>query len=257
MLSLLSLRPGPFAVLIGLAVSGCASMMPGSPERAAMLRANALSPDDPLEAQNRAVLGFNQAVNKVAIGPAAAVYKFAVPAPVRAGIANGVDNLEEPRIFANNVLQLRFGAAGTTLGRFAVNSTLGAGGLFDVATLGGLPKQSGDFGQTLYAWGVPSGPFLILPVLGPSTVRDGFGTVVDRVADPSSYVIQRYAGPYPVYGIAAVAVLGRINLLDDVEASSVDFYGRLRSTYLQKRASELGDAFGLTVTPATGPQPAR
>lgn len=243
------------AAACALSTAGCASLVPGDPSREAMLRANALSPDDPYAEQNRSVLRFNKVVNDAAISPAAKVYRGFLPTVVRDRIANGISNLEEPRVFANNMLQARFGAATKTAGRFLINSTLGLGGTFDIADAGGLRRQTGDFGQTLYVWGVPSGPFLIAPIAGPTTLRDGFGKLVDTVADPSSYVLERYFGPFPVIGIGFVAALERVDLLDDVEAGSVDFYGRLRSTYLQKRASELGEAVGITLTPGGEPPP--
>lgn len=236
-----------------LALAGCANMMPAGPSRAALLRANALSTDDPLEQTNRATLRTNKAINDAVISPAAKLYRGVLPTFVRDRISNGVSNLQEPRVFANDVLQLRLGAATTTLGRFLVNSTLGVGGTFDVADAGGLRKQSGDFGQTLFVWGVGSGPFLIAPVLGPTNPRDALGTVVDNVADPTSYVFDRFFGPWPNVGIAGVDALGNIQLLDDVEAGSVDFYGRLRSTYLQKRAADLSEAVGEPVTPGLEP----
>lgn len=245
--------------LASFALTGCANMAPQGAQREAMLRAAALAPDDPLEQQNRAVLGFNKVVNDVAISPAAHVYTKLLPQIVRDRISNGVNNLQEPRIFANDVLQLRFPAAGTTLVRFVINSTLGLAGTFDVAAATGLPKQTGDFGQTLYVWGVSSGPYLILPILGPSDLRDAFGKVVDLGADPTTYsfAYRRFGVAYSDSAIAVGGAVGleNVELLDDLEAGSVDFYGRLRSTYQQKRASQLGDAVGVTVLPQTLPGP--
>ncbi len=238
-------------VLAALAAAGCANVPSPGPEREAMLRATALPADDPLEQHNRDVLAFNKVVNDVAISPTAHVYRTVLPMVVRDRIANGVSNLEEPRIFANDLLQLRFQAAATTLGRFLFNSTFGLAGTFDVASTGGLPKQTGDFGQTLYVWGASSGPFLIAPIFGPTNLRDNVGTVVDVAADPAGYAIGFYAGIYPVIALGAVGGLEKVQLLDDLEAGSIDFYGRLRSTYLQKRASQLGEAVGVNVVPQT------
>ena len=135
-----------------------------------------LAIDDPNEQFNRHVL----AANQVVLDPVANVVKSATPGPVLNRLRDFDDNLKEPRIFANDVLQGRFGAASLTFGRFVFNSTFGLGGLFDVATQGGLPKQSGDVGQTLFVWGVPAGPFVERPYFGPSTLRNsladsGFG----------------------------------------------------------------------------------
>ena len=214
-----------------------------------MLRANALDTSDPYEPTNRAIFNANNVVYDVALRPVAGAYITVVPSIVRQRISSGINNLEEPRILANNILQLRPNAAYKTFGRFMINSTLGVGGLFDVATWGGLERQTGDFGQTLYVYGVASGPYVVLPIFGPSTVRDTVGKIVDEVADPGSYGIQRVGGIWPTIGIGIVGALERIDGLDDVEAGSIDGYSRLRSVYLQKRASELGDAVGVSVTP--------
>ncbi len=128
--------------------------------------------DDPNEQFNRRIL----AVNQVVLDPVANVVKAATPPPVLNRLRDLDDNLQEPRILANDILQGRIGAAGVTLGRFVFNSTFGLGGLFDVATPGGLPKQSGDFGQTLFVWGVTAGPFVERPYFGPATLRDSSGS---------------------------------------------------------------------------------
>ncbi|MBY0612478.1 MAG: VacJ family lipoprotein [Beijerinckiaceae bacterium] len=224
-------------------------MMPDGPERAQMLRANALDTSDPYEQTNRAVFNANNVVYDIALRPVAGAYITVVPSLIRQRISSGINNLEEPRILANNILQLRPNAAYKTFGRFMINSTLGVGGLFDVATWGGLERQTGDFGQTLYVYGVSSGPYLVLPIFGPSTVRDTVGKIVDEASDPGTYAIDRVGGFWPTLAIGVVGSLERIDGLDDVEAGSIDAYSRLRSVYLQKRASELGDAVGLSVTP--------
>ena len=214
-----------------------------------MLRATAIDPSDPYEKSNRAIFDANNVVYDFALRPVAGVYITAVPPIVRNRISSGINNLEEPRVFANDVLQLRPISAYKTFGRFVVNSTLGIGGLFDVATWGGLERQTGDFGQTLYVWGASSGPYLVLPIFGPSTVRDTVGKIVDEVADPGSYAVGRVGGTWPTLGIGVIGALERIDGLDDVEAGSIDPYLRLKSVYLQKRAAELGDAVGVSVTP--------
>ena len=235
---------------LALSTGGCAAnMVANGPARENMLRANALSNSDPYEASNRETLLRNKVLNDIAISPAAHAYRGIVPGILRDRISSGVSNLQEPRIFVNDVLQLRLNAATKTFGRFLINSTFGIGGLFDLAAESGLPQQTGDFGQTLYTFGVPSGPFLIAPVFGPTTLRDGFGRIVDVIADPSGYAIQRGFGMYPVLGIGIVNGLDKAELLDDLEAGSLDYYARLRSVYLQKRAAELGDAVGLQITP--------
>src|SRR5262245_16066041 len=136
---------------------------------------------DPYETSNRATFESNRQFNRDVIYPVANAYTENVPEDVRDRISSFTSNLGEPVVFANNVLQLRVGAAATTLGRFAINSTVGLGGLFDVAATQELNKQSGDFGQTLYVWGVRDSPYLVLPVVGPTNFRDAVGSTVDFV----------------------------------------------------------------------------
>jgi phospholipid-binding lipoprotein MlaA len=121
--------------------------------------------------------------------------------------------------------------------------------MFDVATGMGLPKQTGDFGQTLYAWGFDSGPYIVLPVFGPATVRDGLGFAVDAIVDPTNQTVASVIGPWPIIGVQVAGGLENVELLDDLEAGSLDDYARLRSVYLQQRASELGEALGVKIEP--------
>ena len=185
--------------------------------------------------------------------PVAGAYAAVVPSVIRDRVSAGVANLAEPRIFINDVLQGRPQSAATTLGRFLLNSTFGIGGLFDWATMSGMPRQTGDFGQTLYVWGVDGGPYVVLPIIGPATVRDGVGKVVDPEMNPSLYAIARFGGVWPTVGIAGFMAIEQAGGLDDVLAGSLDLYPRLRSIYLQKRASELGEAIGVTINPQTEP----
>ena len=238
------------ALLGAFALTGCANMMADGPDRAQMLRATAVDPSDPYQQTNRAIFNANNVVYDIALRPVAGAYITVVPSIIRSRITSGVNNLEEPRVFVNDVLQARPKSAYKTFGRFIINSTLGVGGLFDVATWGGLERQTGDFGQTLYVWGVSSGPYVVLPIFGPSTIRDTVGKAVDEGADPGSYAIGRVGGIWAEIGVGFIGTLERIEGLDDVEAGSIDPYLRLKSVYLQKRAAELGDAVGLTITPA-------
>ena len=140
--------------------------------------------DDPNEAFNRKVSAFNEAI----LHPPATIVK-ALPAPVFDRLRDVDNNLKEPRIFGNDILQGRMNAAGITFARFIFNSTFGLGGLFDVASPGGLPKQTGDFGQTLFVWGVPAGTYTVSPYFGPATQRDAVGGVVDLVGDPVGWTL--------------------------------------------------------------------
>jgi phospholipid-binding lipoprotein MlaA len=241
------------AVSLALATAGCATVDANNPQREQMLRATALDTTDPLEPTNRGVLNANVALYRGVERPLIGAYQFAVPAILRDRVTDGINNLGEPRIFVNNLLQLRVESASKTLGRFVLNSTVGIGGLIDVATLAGLPRQTGDFGQTLYVWGVSSGPYLVLPIFGPSTVRDAFGKAVDEVTDPGGYGVGRVAGTWASVGVGATGDIGETADLDDILVGSLDPYPRLRSFYLQKRASELGNAVGITVNPQTEP----
>jgi len=190
---------------------------------------------DPLEGLNRAIFTVNDGLDIFVLRPVAALYGFVMPAMVKRGVSNFFDNLNAPVVLANDVLQLEFADAATTTGRFAVNSTVGVLGLFDVAENFGLPDHPADFGQTLYAYGVGPGPYLVLPLLGPSTTRHGVGKAVDTFLHPLTYVLE--PGPSFARG-AAETVAGRERLLaplEDLRATSIDYYAALRSAYYQDR----------------------
>ncbi len=206
--------------------------------------------DDPYEAANRQSLAVSQAV----FGPISSGYHAITPPIIRQGIDNVSSNLSEPRIFANDILQLRFNALATTAGRFVVNSTFGVGGLFDVATASGLPKQSGDFGQTLFVWGVGDGPYLVSPLFGPSTARDSVGFVVDEAGDPAGWALSLAFGYRATLGLAGMAFVTQVDQLKQAQASSVEFYSFLRSSYYQTRRAQLREAIGL---PANVESPAQ
>ncbi|MEM9740095.1 MAG: VacJ family lipoprotein [Pseudomonadota bacterium] len=143
---------------------------------------------DPLEPLNRRVFAFNEAADKAVIGPTARAYETVTPGFFRVGVSNFLSNLSSPVVFANDILQGEPKRAGDTLFRFLVNSTFGVAGIMDPAEHElGRPGHSEDFGQTLATWGVPEGPFVVLPILGPSNARDGVGSVVDIFLDPLGY----------------------------------------------------------------------
>ena len=146
-------------------------------------------------------------------------------------------------VFANNLLQGEFKRAHDTFARFLMNSTFGLGGVFDFASGSGLEKQTGDFGQTLYSWGVPEGPYLVLPVLGPSNPRDGIGYGVDAYADPWSHLgsgASVTAVDWSRYGVDGIDQRSRnIETLDELQRNAIDFYAQLRSLFRQHRASVL------------------
>lgn len=142
---------------------------------------------DPLEGWNRDVYAFNETVDKAALGPIARAYRVATPGLFREGVRNVLANLNQPVVFANTVLQGNVDASGETFGRFLINTTLGVAGIFDVATPMGVAEHREDFGQTLGVWGVDEGAYLMLPLLGPSNVRDAFGMATDRAFDPLTW----------------------------------------------------------------------
>jgi len=233
---------GPIALGLAALVSACA----GAPRDAS------LPIDDPNEQFNRRIL----AVNQVVLDPVANVVKAATPPLVLNRLHDLDDNIQEPRIFANDILQGRMGAAGVTLGRFVFNSTFGLGGLFDIATAGGLPKQTGDFGQTLFVWGVPAGTYVVRPYWGPATQRDGFGQIVDMVGDPVGWAVGTAWGWPAVAGEAGLDAEVHLGEWKEAQSASIDFYSFLRSDYYQTRRAALREALGLppvVVSPATGP----
>jgi phospholipid-binding lipoprotein MlaA len=198
---------------------------------------------DPLEGLNRAVFRFNLTADRWVIDPVARAYAFAVPDGVRRGIRRALANLNSPSVFVNDVLQLEPRAAGVTAARFVVNTTVGLLGTFDPAAPIGLEAHDADFGQTLALAGVPSGAYLILPVVGPTTVRDATGYLVDFLFRPATYVLT--PGAQIVYtsieqssaGIAARDA--HADALRALEAASIDFYAALRNAFYQDRVARI------------------
>ncbi|MSP68299.1 MAG: VacJ family lipoprotein [Alphaproteobacteria bacterium] len=234
------MKPPPIALHLGrallvaaslLALSGCSTT--GTDETA----------NDPLEGFNRGVFAFNQGFDKAVIKPVAEGYRWALPKPVRDGVKNVLDNLKAPVILANDLMQGQFERAGVTIGRFIVNTTVGLGGVSDYASDIGLEQHGEDFGQTLAVWGFGEGPYLMLPVLGPSNPRDLTGLIADIFLDPLSYVasandVEYLTGVRTV--VRAIDTRSRhIEDLDDLERTSLDFYAALRSLYRQKRDDEI------------------
>ena len=196
---------------------------------------------DPWENLNRGTFAFNQSFDKYLLSPLAKGYRFIFPTEVRSGIRNFLSNLSEPWSSINSVLQGDLKNSGTTIARFIINTTLGVLGLFDVATEVGLKKQKEDFGQTLAVHGVGPGPYLMLPFLGPSTLRDALGKVTSLYADPVTVALERNDKDQWIWiGLAIKGVDFReqnLEKIDNLNATSVDFYATLRSLYLEKRSS--------------------
>jgi len=194
--------------------------------------------EDPYEGTNRPIMKANQEI----LRPAAVVVDAAIPGPVHERLRDFNSNLKEPRIFVNNVLQGRVEAAAHTSARFVMNSVFGVAGLWDIASREGLQQESGDFGQTLFVWGVPAGPYVVRPWLGPATTRDAAGAVVDMFTDPVGYAIgSRVWLSVGQSGLDAAEKLGQLKQAED---ASIDFYSFVRSAYYQQRRAELRQAIG-------------
>jgi len=188
---------------------------------------------DPWEGFNRAVFRFNDTADRWVLKPAATSYRQVTPIFMQSGISNFFGNLGEVTNTFNGVLQGKWGQAGNDAGRFLVNSTVGIAGLFDVAQYMGLERGDGeDFGQTLAVWGVPSGPYVVLPLLGPSTVRDAPAEVVDWYTDPLAYV-EHNPTRYSLTALDMVQI--RASLLQAESLLQGDRYLLLRDAYLQRR----------------------
>jgi phospholipid-binding lipoprotein MlaA len=204
---------------------------------------DARNAQDPLEQLNRSIYGFNDAADRVVLKPLATVYSEVVPPPVRGGVTNFFGNFRDVTTAANGLLQGKFKQAASDVGRVAVNTTVGLLGVFDVASRVGLSKHDEDFGQSLGYWGVAEGPYLVLPILGPSTVRDAIGLVPDfYVTDPQFYIFDH--SPESWIALTTRVVNVRANLLDVeglLRQAALDEYSFLRDAYLQRRRSQVFD----------------
>jgi phospholipid-binding lipoprotein MlaA len=212
--------------------------------------------NDPLELLNRFTFAFNLMLDTMVFQPVAATYRFLLPAKARNSVRNTVRNLRSPLIFVNDVLQGEFERAETTLVRFLVNSTIGILGLFDVAADMGYPYHNEDFGQTLGAHGVGEGFYLVLPIFGPSSPRDGIGMLVDYYLDPIAYAAD--AADIEDLLLARTVADGidtrarNIETIDDLKRDSIDFYARVRSLYRQSRANDINNGMAPEDTPTPG-----
>ncbi len=198
------------------------------------------SDDDPLEPMNRAIFEFNEIVDDNVLKPIAKGYKYVTPDPVEVGISNFFSNLGEIGTITNDLLQLKFSQAGRDTMRFFLNSTLGIFGIFDVATPLGLSKNKEDFGQTLGFWGVPDGPYLVLPFLGPSSFRDGPSMIVDYELSPVEQLHHEERQVLQTLDIVdtRARLLRATKILD---TAAKDKYIFIRESYLQKRESQVND----------------
>lgn len=208
---------------------------------------------DPIEPVNRGIFAVNDVLDQFLIRPVAWVYSYA-PERVKLSVGNFFANLNTPSLFANDLLQGELVDATQTIYRFGVNTLIGVGGLFDPATSFGVPAHASDFGQTLFQYGVGPGPFIVLPLFGPSTLRDAVGTGVDSAMRPEGYLAPTVA----VLAAGGVQAISKrealLKPLDELREGSVDYYATLRSAYYQNRVAKLnrqsgaGDTFGTSAS---------
>ncbi len=203
--------------------------------------AGADTAQDPLQPFNRAMFTFNDVVDRALIRPLAVGYRAVLPQPIRNGVNNFFDNLRAPTTLLNDILQGKPKRAQETINRFLVNSTMGVLGFVDIASRLGFPDHEEDYGQTLAVWGVPAGPYLVLPFLGPSTVRDALGRVPEfYIADPL-WQPDDTAVTVTRFGLRAVDIRSRLLDLDRIVQMQVDPYLFFRETYLQNRQRAIMD----------------
>lgn len=237
---------GLFGMAAGLLLlSGCATMGGTPEEKAAQAEVN-----DPLEIPNRFVFALNETVDTFVLRPVAVTYDFWMPEPGKDAVRNFLDYLRSPVILANDLFQGEWDRAETTATRFVINTAVL--GVYDLAADYGHEKHSEDFGQTLALHGVGEGPYLVLPLIGPSNPRDAVGFGVDMVLDPLNWYAWNTDRDWIGYTrAAATAVDARarsLEALDDVKANSLDYYAAIRSLYRQRRAAQIGNQRGADST---------
>jgi phospholipid-binding lipoprotein MlaA len=222
---------GVTALALLAILTGCATVPPNAGQ----------DPRDPLESVNRQVFEFNEGLDKVVLKPLAQAYDKVVPVPVQECLSNGFSNLREPSNALNNLLQGKGSAAVSDVCRFAINTTVGLLGCFDVATRMGLEKSREDFGQTLAVWGVGNGPFLVLPLFGPSTIRDTAGIGVESVLDVNFW-INNVSVRNTIFAVRTISFRHELLKADDlISGAALDRYTFIRDGYLQRRRNLVYD----------------
>lgn len=227
--SRMRIRSATVLALVAITMTGCASVP----------KENRVE-SDPWEPMNRTFYGFNRGIDKVTTKPLAKGYEKVLPQPVRTGISNFFKNLRTPGSAINNFLQGKPKRGFSELGRFVFNSTLGVGGLFDIATAGGLEAHFEDIGQTAAVWGVPNGPYVMIPLLGPSTLRDAMLYPLFIVSNPL-YHYNNTSVRDKLYILRAIELRARLLPLEGQLEESKDPYITVRESYLQNREFEIYD----------------
>lgn len=223
-----------FAVFASLTAGACSTT--SAPE--------ALAQNDPFEPTNRAIFNFDVQMDHAVATPLAKAYRTVLPEPARDGIHNALDNLNAPVVLVNDVLQGDGDKIGKTIGRFMINSTVGVGGLIDVAAKMGIPGHANDFGITLGKWGAQEGSYLVLPFVGPKPPRDLAGELADIAFDPTTYMKWNNSTLYMIIRTGLGVLDSRaanIDTVESIERSSIDFYATTRSLYRQNRAAQIND----------------
>jgi len=218
-------------LVAGMMLAGCASVPAG---------VGKTDPRDPWERFNRTTFKVNDALDRAILRPTARAYVKVMPKVIRTGVSNVFENLETVTTLVNDTLQGKLGAAGHDTARLLLNSTLGLGGLLDPATDAGIDKNDEDFGQTLGKWGVKSGPYLMVPLFGPSTLRDLPARGVDTLTDPSHY-LEDDSTRYTITAVEVIDLRAGLLSLDDQLNQSFDRYAFVRNAWLQRREYKVQD----------------
>lgn len=248
-----SKRPAFFCLAaFAFLAAGCATPPP-SDDKEGLAEYNQIN--DPLEPLNRTIFDFNDTVDVYVLRPVAQGYRAVVPPFGRDRVADFLDNLKSPMYFANDLLQGNPGQAGTTVARLLVNSTFGVLGVMDVAKHMGMSGHKSDLGQTLGSWGVEEGPYLVLPLFGPSNPRDTAGMVAESFGDGLDIYLQDNHMKWVSWirtGVSGISLReAYLDPLDDVKRTSLDYYSAMRSLYRQRRAAQINDAIHPGQAPAS------
>ncbi len=238
-----------FVALATVLVAGCATPPPAYDKEAV---AAFQEDNDPYEPFNRAMFDFNLFLDDMILRPVSYLYKEGVPEPLRHNIHNFLNNLRGPVVLANDLMQGDMDRAGNTLMRFGMNTTIGLLGIIDFATEAGIPAHDEDFGQTLAVWGAESGPYLVLPIFGPSNPRDMAGIAVDTLIDPWGMIAPTDFAIGRAVTTAVDRRARRYDTIDDLQKNSLDFYSSVKSLYRQRRMDEIRNGLPTAVNPAPG-----